>query len=209
MARPSLIFRQLFEKESSTYTYILGCPSTREAILIDPVLETAERDATVIKDLNLILKTVLNTHCHADHVTGSAKLKALLGGGLKSAIAKASGADADVLLENSDKCAFGTRHVTVLSTPGHTDGCVCFLLDDNSMVFTGDALMIRACGRTDFQAGSADTLYESVHNKLFVLEEDCLVYPAHDYKGHTCSSIREEKALNPRLSTTRPHSWKS
>jgi sulfur dioxygenase len=194
-----MLFRQLFEKESSTYTYLLADTETKEAILIDPVIETAERDAKLITELGLTLVYGVNTHLHADHITGTGKLKALLPG-CKSAISAVSGATTDLALNDGDKIAFGSRSITSIATPGHTAGCMCYVLDDNSMVFTGDTLLVRGCGRTDFQGGSAETLYESVHGKLFTLPETCSVYPAHDYRGQTASTIGEEKTHNPRLS---------
>lgn len=197
-----IIFRQLFEKETSTYTYLLADKVTKEAILIDPVLETAGRDAKLITELGLTLKYTMNTHCHADHVTGSGKLKELLPGSL-SAISQASTAQADILLLEFDIVTFGNRHVYCIHTPGHTAGCFSYVLDDQTMAFTGDALLIRGCGRTDFQGGSAETLYESVHKKLFTLPEDCAVYPGHDYNGHTRSSVSEEKTCNPRLTKSK------
>lgn len=194
-----LLFRQLFEKESSTYTYLLADQASKECILIDPVVETAERDAKLIQELGLTLKFAVNTHLHADHVTGTGKLKELLPGS-KSVISAVSGARADVKLADKEEVHFGSRHIKALATPGHTGGCMSFLLDDESMVFTGDTLLIRGCGRTDFQEGSPETLYASVHERLFTLNEACAVYPAHDYKGQTSSTIGEEKVHNPRLS---------
>ena len=149
-ARASLIFRQMYEPESSTYTYLLGDQVTKEAILIDPVLETVERDLSIINSLGLKLTYALNTHCHADHITGTGKLKGLVPG-MKSVIARASGADADVHIDEGAKINFGSRHVIGLSTSGHTNGCFTYILDDFSMVFTGDAVLIHGCGRTDFQ----------------------------------------------------------
>ncbi|XP_070768099.1 persulfide dioxygenase ETHE1, mitochondrial isoform X2 [Enoplosus armatus] len=119
--------------------------------------------------------------------------------GLKSAICKFSGASADILLSEGDKITFGKHHLTVRETPGHTDGCMVLVLGDQSMAFTGDALLIRGCGRTDFQQGSANKLYESVHKKIFTLPDQCLVYPAHDYLGQTVSTVGEERKFNPRL----------
>jgi len=208
---PSLLLRQLFEKESSTYTYLIADALNKEAILIDPVIETAERDMQIVKDLELNLKYVINTHVHADHITGTGKLKALSrefkGADFdicKSAISAASNAAADILLQDGDKLHFGSRYLQVLATPGHTEGCVSYLLDDWSMVFTGDALLIRGCGRTDFQGGSSDALYESVHTKLFgALPGAYIVYPAHDYLGRPCSTILEEQSLNPRLTKSK------
>mmetsp|Transcript_15334 Transcript_15334/g.23090 ORF Transcript_15334/g.23090 Transcript_15334/m.23090 type:complete len:235 (+) Transcript_15334:72-776(+) len=198
----NLILRQLFEKTSSTYTYLLACPTSKLCVLIDPVVETAERDASIVKELGLELKYAINTHCHADHVTGTGKLKSLIPG-CKSVISAASGAEADIKLNETDRIEFGSRYLSCLFTPGHTDGCFSYLLDDQSMVFTGDALLIRGCGRTDFQAGDAARLYDSVHSKLFTLPGTCRVYPAHDYKGRMSSTIDEEKNLNPRLSKSK------
>jgi len=202
--RNPLIFRQLFEARSSTYTYLLADAVTKEAILIDPVVDTAERDAQFIRDLGLTLKFGLNTHVHADHITGTGKLKELLPGS-QSVIAAVSTAKADVHLQDYEAVSFGSRKVYAVRTPGHTVGCMSYVLDDCSAVFTGDALLIRGCGRTDFQGGSAETLYDSVHLKLFnCLPDTCAVFPAHDYKGQTQSSIGEERRLNPRLTKTKP-----
>nr|XP_046255907.1 persulfide dioxygenase ETHE1, mitochondrial [Scatophagus argus] len=193
-----LLFRQLFETESSTYTYLLADSETKEAILIDPVLETIDRDLKLIKELGLNLKVAVNTHCHADHITSTGLMKKRLVG-LKSAISKFSGATADIHLSEGDKIAFGKHYLTVRETPGHTDGCVSLVSGDQKMVFTGDALLIRGCGRTDFQQGCAKRLYESIHQKLFTLPDHCLVYPAHDYLGQTVSTVGEERKFNPRL----------
>ncbi|CAE7696815.1 ETHE1 [Symbiodinium microadriaticum] len=197
-----IIFRQLFEKVSSTYTYILACPVTKTAIIIDPVVETADRDALMVNQLGLNLIYAINTHCHADHITGTGKLKTLFPD-CKSMISATSGADADVKLSPEERVDFGSRYITTLATPGHTDGCMSFLLDDSSMVFTGDTLHIRGCGRTDFQAGDSALLYQSVHSKLFTLPDDCMVYPAHDYNGRCMSTVGEEKAFNPRLTKSK------
>ncbi|XP_075899341.1 persulfide dioxygenase ETHE1, mitochondrial [Nelusetta ayraudi] len=193
-----LLFRQLFETESSTYTYLLADQETKDAVLIDPVLETIERDLKLINELGLNLKVAVNTHCHADHITSTGLMKKRIVG-LKSAISKFSGASADIHLLEGDKITFGKHHLTVRETPGHTDGCVSLVLGDQSMVFTGDALLIRGCGRTDFQQGCPKKLYESVHRKIFSLPEHCLVYPAHDYLGQTMSTVGEERKFNPRL----------
>lgn len=194
-----IVQRQFFESVSSTYTYLLVCSQTKEGILIDPVLETVDRDAQIIKDMGVTLKYCLNTHVHADHITGSGKLKTIFPD-CKSVIAEIAGAASDVKVNDGDIVEFGNRYITVLSTPGHTVGCLSFVLDDLSSVFTGDALLVRGCGRTDFQGGSATNLYESVHGKIFTLPESTIVYPAHDYKGHTQSTVYEEKNFNPRLS---------
>ncbi|XP_060718035.1 persulfide dioxygenase ETHE1, mitochondrial [Tachysurus vachellii] len=194
-----LLFRQLFESSSSTYTYLLADKSSREAVLIDPVLETVDRDVKLIEELGLKLTVAANTHCHADHVTGTGLLKKRIFG-VKSAISKHSGARADIMLSEGDNITFGKYCVTVRETPGHTDGCVTFVTGDETMAFTGDALLIRGCGRTDFQQGCSQKLYHSVHKKIFTLPGHCLIYPAHDYKGQTVSTVEEERKFNPRLS---------
>ncbi|KAM8927250.1 persulfide dioxygenase ETHE1, mitochondrial [Pelodytes ibericus] len=197
-AGKGLIFRQLFEPVSCTYTYLLADQKTKEAVLIDPVLETANRDAKLIKDLGLNMIYAANTHCHADHITGTGVLKKLLPG-CKSVISKHSGAFADIHIEEGDEIKFGNFALEARSTPGHTDGCLTYVLNDKSMAFTGDALLIRGCGRTDFQQGNPSILYHSVHSKIFSLPDSCLLYPAHDYTGQTVTSVEEEKRLNPRL----------
>mmetsp|Transcript_23588 Transcript_23588/g.74071 ORF Transcript_23588/g.74071 Transcript_23588/m.74071 type:complete len:262 (-) Transcript_23588:1489-2274(-) len=199
-AAGALVFRQLFEKESSTYTYLLGCPETSEAVLIDPVLETVERDLGIVEELGLRLVCAVNTHAHADHVTGTAAIKDALPD-CKSAIGAPSGARADVKFEHGESIAFGSRALTARSTPGHTAGCMSLVLDDESMVFTGDTLLIRGCGRTDFQGGSAETLFASVNSQIFSLPDTTLLYPAHDYQGRTVTTVGEEKRFNPRLKT--------
>lgn len=183
---------------SSTYTYLLACPDSREAVLIDPVLETVGRDVELVNALGLTLVAAVNTHVHADHVSGTASLKAKVPG-VKSMIAAVSGAVCDVGLKEGDKVSFGSRHLKVLSTPGHTDGCLTYVLDDNSMAFTGDALLVRGCGRTDFQQGSPEKLWESIQAKIFALPPSCTLYTGHDYNGHSCTTVAEEKALNLRL----------
>ena len=193
-----LVFRQLFDPQSSTYTYLLADASSRAAVLIDPVFEQARRDIALVEELGLRLRWTLETHVHADHVTGAWLLRETLGS--RIAIARASRAEgADRLLEAGDRIEFGDRALEARATPGHTDGCVSYVLDDRSMAFTGDALLIRGCGRTDFQQGDPDLLYGSVHEQLFSLPESCLLYPAHDYRGLTVTSVGEEKLYNPRL----------
>merc|ERR1712080_294020 len=157
----SQLFRQLFDRESCTYTYLLADAATREGVLIDPVIEHAERDANLVKELGLNLKYVINTHVHADHITGTGKLKSLVPG-CKSILSKASTGKADILLQHGDKIKFGNQELEVLQTPGHTEGCVCYVDHQNNSVYTGDAVLIRGCGRTAFQGGSAATLYDSV-----------------------------------------------
>lgn len=193
-----MIFRQLQDPASSTYTYLLGDQRTRSAVLIDPVFEQAQRDSALIEELELKLDYTLDTHVHADHITAAWLLKQMHGS--RIAIAAAAGAsEADVELEPGDRLEFGDRWLEARATPGHTNGCMSYVLDDQSMVFTGDALLIRGAGRTDFQQGDAAALYRSVKSQLFSLPDDCVVYPAHDYRGLTSSSICEEKRFNPRL----------
>ncbi|MFL6550019.1 MAG: MBL fold metallo-hydrolase [Povalibacter sp.] len=195
---PPLLFRQLFDQSSGTYTYLLGDTQTREAVLIDCVYEQHGRDLSLIRELNLQLIACIETHCHADHVTGAWLMRHALGSQI--AAAASSGMDTlDRTLRDTDTIAFGRRSVSVLETPGHTNGCISLVLDDQSMVFTGDCLLIRGCGRTDFQDGSARKLFHSIKEKLFSLPDDCIVYPAHDYAGRTASSIGEERQLNPRI----------
>lgn len=191
-------FRQLFDTESSTYTYLLADLETKEAVIIDPVLEQAKRDAQLIKDLGFKLKYAMNTHMHADHITGTGWLKQLLPGS-ESVIAKASGAKADKYLVEGDKINFGRHHIDTLATPGHTNGCMAYVIHEQGCIFTGDTILIRGCGRTDFQEGNPQHLYENVHGKIFTLPENFRIYPAHDYKGQLESSVWEEKQYNPRL----------
>ncbi|KAM0008831.1 putative persulfide dioxygenase [Helianthus debilis subsp. tardiflorus] len=201
-----LLFRQLFEKESSTYTYLLADAShpDKPALLVDPVDKTVDRDLSLVNDLGLKLVYAINTHVHADHVTGSGLIKTKVPG-VKSIISKASKASADILVEAGDKIQFGDLYLEVRATPGHTVGCVTYVTGDGPdqpqprMAFTGDALLIRGCGRTDFQGGSSEQLYESVHSQIFTLPKDTFIYPAHDYKGFTVSTVGEEMLYNPRL----------
>lgn len=201
-----LLFRQLFEKDSSTYTYLLADVShpDKPALLIDPVDKTVDRDISLIQELGLKLIYAMNTHVHADHVTGTGVLKSKFPG-LQSIISKASKAKADLLLEPGDRISIGNLFLEVRPTPGHTCGCVTYVTGDGPgqpqprIAFTGDALLIRGCGRTDFQGGSSAQLYESVHTQIFTLPKETLIYPAHDYKGFTASTVGEEMAHNPRL----------
>jgi glyoxylase-like metal-dependent hydrolase (beta-lactamase superfamily II)/rhodanese-related sulfurtransferase len=193
---PVLTFRQLFDPASSTYTYLLA--DSGEAVLIDPVFEQAHRDAALLRELHLPLLWTLETHIHADHVTGASLLKQMLGN--RIAVGEGTGAlEADRYLQDGDEVRFGKRTLQVRATPGHTSGCVTYVLDDCSMAFTGDCLLIRGCGRTDFQEGNSGALYRSVHQQILSLPDDCLLYPGHDYRGLTVTSVAEEKAYNPRL----------
>jgi glyoxylase-like metal-dependent hydrolase (beta-lactamase superfamily II)/rhodanese-related sulfurtransferase len=193
-----LVFRQLFDPQSSTYSYLLADQHSREAVLIDPVFEQARRDAALIHELDLKLVATLETHIHADHVTGAWLLKERSGSSI--ALAKVSGAaGADRFLTHGDHVAFGNRYLEVRATPGHTQGCLTYVLDDESMAFTGDCLLIRGSGRTDFQQGDAREMYRSVRSQILTLPPSCLLYPAHDYRGLTVTSVEEERRFNPRL----------
>lgn len=190
--------RQLFDPATSTYTYLLWDADSGEAAVIDSVKEQVDRDQQLLNDLGLKPKYLLETHIHADHVTGSGILRERFGEQVTAAVHKASGSDcADLLLNDGDTLMLGKQTIRVLYTPGHTDTDVSFLVD--GAVFTGDALLIRGSGRTDFQSGDAGTAWDSITGKLFTLADDTVVYPGHDYNGQTVSSIGEEKASNPRL----------
>jgi sulfur dioxygenase len=193
-----MLIRQLFDSETSTYTYLLADLEAKEAVLIDPVLEQVERDARLLRELELRLVATLETHVHADHVTGAAALREVLGS--QVVLGARSGAEgADRLLEDGERVEFGRHWVEARLTPGHTDGCVTWVSDDRKAAFTGDALFIRGCGRTDFQQGDALSLYRSVHEKVFSLDDDAVIYPGHDYKGCSSSTVAEERRHNPRL----------
>jgi glyoxylase-like metal-dependent hydrolase (beta-lactamase superfamily II)/rhodanese-related sulfurtransferase len=193
-----MIFRQLFDLQSSTYTYLLADAATRGAVLIDPVFEQARRDAALVEELGLKLAWTLETHVHADHITGAWLLREKLGS--KIAVSRAGGAEgADRQLEDNEWIELGKRKIQVRATPGHTSGCLTYVLDDCSMAFTGDALLIRGCGRTDFQQGDPHALFRSVRERIFSLPDTCQLYPAHDYRGLTSTSVGEEKLYNPRL----------
>ena len=190
-----MLFHQLFEIESSTYTYLLADETSKEAVIIDPVLETAERDLTLISELGLKILYSLETHIHADHVTGAAVIRGRTSA--KTALSRASGvACADILLDDGSELSFGSHTLKAIATPGHTDTCMSYYVEGR--LFTGDALLIGGTGRTDFQQGSSDRLYESIQ-KLFKLPPETLVYPAHDYKGQTVSKIEVEMKNNPRV----------
>jgi sulfur dioxygenase len=193
-----LVFRQLFDPASSTYTYLLADGRSGAAVIIDPVFEQVRRDAALIEELGLRLTYSLETHVHADHVTGAWMLRQRTG--CRIALSATSGAEgADRLLVPDDTVAFGQRNLQVRATPGHTDGCLTYVLDDRSMAFTGDCLLVRGSGRTDFQKGDAGAMYRSVREQIFSLPESCLLYPAHDYRGLTVTSVGEERRFNPRL----------
>ena len=190
------MIRQLFDRDTCTYTYLLA--DEGKAVIIDPVLERVDRDLQLLDELGLELVCVAETHVHADHVTAAATLRSFTG--CSVIYGCDSGAlGADTVVGDGDHVRFGSRYLIARETPGHTAGCVTYVLDDLSAAFTGDTLMVRGCGRTDFQEGDARTLYHSVHEKIFSLPDACVVYPGHDYKGRTCSTVGEERHFNPRL----------
>ncbi|MBE9188799.1 MBL fold metallo-hydrolase [Gloeocapsopsis crepidinum LEGE 06123] len=192
-----MLFRQLFDQNTGTYTYLIADAKTKDAVLVDPVVEQVERDRKLINELGLTLRYCLETHIHADHITGTAKLRELTGchGVVPE---KANAACANRFIRDGETLQIGDVQIKAIATPGHTDSHIAYLVN-NTHLLTGDALFIRGCGRTDFQSGDAGTLYDSVTQRLFTLPDDTLVYPGHDYRGHTVSTIREEKQWNPRF----------
>ncbi|WP_020182413.1 MBL fold metallo-hydrolase [Methylotenera sp. 1P/1] len=191
------MFKQLLDRESSTFTYLIVDDQTKEAALIDPVDCQMEVYVALLEELSVTLKYALETHVHADHVTASGKLRQRFG--IQTAVSQQCGAtSADLQLNDGDVLKLGQQSVKVIATPGHTPGSVSYVWQDK--VFTGDALLINGCGRTDFQGGDAGTLYDSITQRLFILPDETLVYPAHDYQGRRVSCIAQEKAINPRLS---------
>jgi sulfur dioxygenase len=190
-----MLFRQLFDAETSTYTYLLADEATRAAALIDPVLEQVERDLKLLEELGLKLVLMLETHVHADHVTGAGTLRQRTDA---TVAASTRGAPcANLQVAHGDVLRVGNLEVKVLETPGHTDDSLSFLCEGH--LFTGDALLIRGTGRTDFQNGDAGQLYDSITGRMFTLPDETRVYPGHDYAGHAMSTIGEEKRHNPRL----------
>ena len=190
-----LIFQQLFDSATWTYTYLLADSVSKEAVVIDTVIENVERDLKLIDELGLKLKYVLDTHIHADHITGSGMIRKARAA--KTAVPKnANVTCADLYLAEGDVVKFGSFKIHVLETPGHTDASLTFVCED--LVFSGDALLIRGPGRTDFQSGSASALYDSITKKIFTLPKHYKLYPGHDYKGFTSSTIEAEIAHNPR-----------
>jgi sulfur dioxygenase len=191
-----MIFRQMFEPLSCTYTYLVACEKTGQALLIDPVIVTIDRDVALLKALDLQLVYSVDTHIHADHITSARELKKRVG-------CKIAMPDLDQLtctdigLKEGVPLSLGDLQLHALHTPGHTQNHFAYVV--NHMVFTGDSLLIEGCGRTDFQNGSAAHLYASVHQKLFALPDETLVYPGHDYQNRFVSSIAQEKKRNPRL----------
>lgn len=190
-----MILRQLFDKESSTYTYLIADPATREAALVDPVLEQVDRDLALLSELGLTLTWVLETHVHADHVTAAGLLRERTGA--RTAASAVGAPCVDRQLADGDLVEVGGVSITALATPGHTDDGISFKVGD--FVLTGDTLLVRGCGRADFQNGSPESLYDSITNVLFALPDDTVVLPGHDYKGFTTTTIGEEKRFNPRI----------
>ena len=191
-----MIFHQFFEKESSTYTYLVASEQTREAVLIDPVASEIESYEQMLNQLNLKLVYSLDTHVHADHVTAANLLRARFG--CKTVLHRNSGVDCgDIFITDRSAIRVGECLIEARYTPGHTNACTSYVIDN--MVFTGDALLIDGCGRTDFQEGNAETLYDSIHKQIFTLPDDTIVYPGHEYKGRLSSTVRRERESNSRL----------
>jgi glyoxylase-like metal-dependent hydrolase (beta-lactamase superfamily II)/rhodanese-related sulfurtransferase len=197
-----MLFRQLLDPETSSYTYLLADERTLEAVLIDPVREQVDRDTQLLEELGLGLAYALETHVHADHVTGGGILRKQLG--CRLVVGDRTGVlTADISLGDGDVLRFGSQSLEVRSTPGHTYGCVTYVHHEEGMAFTGDALLIRGCGRTDFQQGDPAALYASVREKIFGLPDTTRLYPGHDYKGRTLTTVAEEKRFNPRLGASK------
>ena len=193
-----MLFRQLFDAETGTYTYLLADEETRDAVVIDPVREQVDRDVELIEQLGCRLRWALDTHVHADHVTGGGELRRRVD--CRLAVGKRAGVlTADLQVVSGDRIRFGRHTLEVRETPGHTDGCVTYVCLEEGVAFTGDALLIRGCGRTDFQQGDARTLYVSVHERILSLPPATRLYPGHDYRGRTVTTVAEERRFNARL----------
>lgn len=191
-----VIFKQLFDAPSSTYTYLIADMASGEAALIDPVASHVDSYLILLKEINNRLKYSLETHVHADHITagGLLRLKTQAATGVSQ---QCGASTADLQLNDGDILTLGAEKISVIATPGHTAGSISFLW--RNYLFTGDSLLINGCGRTDFQGGDAGTLFDSITKKLFSLPDETLVYPAHDYCGRTVSQIGQEKTINTRL----------
>ena len=191
-----MIFKQVFDKKSSTYTYLIASSKGREALIIDPVLENVEVYIKLLDELDLKLVKVIDTHIHADHVTGASKLKNIT----KCVTIMGDHTPADTVeikVKDDDYINLDNLKIKAMYTPGHTSDSYCFLM--NNYLFSGDTLLINGTGRTDFQNGNAKDSYNSIFNKLLTLPEETFLYPAHDYKGEKVSTIGKEKKHNPRL----------
>ncbi len=190
------MIRQLFDRDSCTYTYIISNDENNDCVVIDPVLELFERDVSLLTEWGLTPRLTLETHTHADHITAANLLRDKFD--CKIGVSYYGDVEgADLYLKDNAAVSFGDEQVKILHTPGHTKESVCFLFQNN--LFSGDTLLIRGCGRTDFQGGSADQLYQSIQAKVFTLPNETKVLPGHDYKGRQSSYIGEEKKHNPRL----------
>ncbi len=191
-----MIFKQLFDQKSSTYTYLIASAEGREALIIDPVLENVHQYIELLKQLDLRLVKVIDTHIHADHVTGASKLKNITK--CSTIMGDRTPAESvEIKVKDDEYINLDNLKIRAMYTPGHTSDSYCFLMDNQ--LFSGDTLLINGTGRTDFQNGSATAAYNSIFNKLLKLPEDTLLYPAHDYKGEKVSTIGKEKKQNPRL----------
>ena len=192
-----MLFRQMYDNETSTYTYLIADENTKEAALVDPVIEQVDRDLKLIQELGLTLRYCLETHIHADHITGTGKLREITNcDGIVPENAQV--ACANRLIKDGEILQLGEIEIKTIATLGHTDSHNCYLVNQN-LLLTGDSLLIRGCGRTDFQSGNPGLMYDNVTQKLFTLPDETLVYPGHDYKGHLVSTIGEEKQYNPRF----------
>ena len=199
-----MIFRQIFDSVSSTYTYLLASRAGGEALIIDPVIEKVDRYLKLMEELDLKLVKAVDTHCHADHITGLGKLR----DATRCVTVMGKNTSVDVVsmrVDEGDTIDIENISLNVLYTPGHTDDSYSFYLADR--VFTGDTLLIRGTGRTDFQNGDAKTAYNSLFDKVLKLPDETMVYPGHDYNGNTVSTIGEERAYNPRLQVSSPEQY--
>jgi glyoxylase-like metal-dependent hydrolase (beta-lactamase superfamily II) len=193
-----VIFEQLFDPESSTYTYLIG--DGQVCALVDPVREQLERDLQRVAELGMKLVYTIETHIHADHVTSGNAFTERVGS--RPVLSKASPVSCDALrVKGGDVVKVGSVELRVIETPGHTPESLSYLIDGK--VLTGDALLVHTCGRTDFQGGDAGALWDAVHQRLYTLPDETVVYPAHDYKGNKSSTIGDEKRLNARLNRPR------
>ncbi|MFW6357722.1 MAG: MBL fold metallo-hydrolase [Chroococcales cyanobacterium] len=192
-----MLFRQLYDNETSTYTYLIADESTKEAVLVDPVIEQVDRDLQLLQELGLTLRYCLETHIHADHITGTGKLREITNcDGIVPENAQA--VCANRFIKDGEVLKVGKIEIKAIATLGHTDSHMSYLVNQDR-VLTGDSLFIRGCGRTDFQSGDPGLMYDHVTEKLFTLSDETLVYPGHDYRGHLVSTIGEEKQYNPRF----------